>query len=321
MAMSKFKLVVAVAAMATALVADAAIVDSPAQTAQATSLEVQFINPPKSARPRVWWHWLNGNVTKAGIAQDLDWMERVGIGGLQNFDVDLNAPVLVKNRLVYMTPEWKDAFRFAASEAERRGLELAIAASPGWSETGGPWVAPKDGLKKLVWSETLVAGGKRFTGKLSARPGTTGAYQDLPFFDPLAALSGDAGHNAEWNLGFRQILAFLAAPAKHEGVSALEAQHTLSRPRQFNEAEGNFLLDRRRLATALAGVFQHHAGLHPTQNIGVHQRIIDHNVAILHGVIAEQRHEARRARPSRPRSTTPCARSRRPRRSPGTRPA
>lgn len=187
----------AAAGLALTCAASIALLPASAFSSAATpTLEVQFLNPPKSARPRVWWHWLNGNVTKAGIAQDLDWMERVGIGGLQNFDVDLNTPVLVKNRLVYMTPEWKDAFRFAASEAERRGLELAIAASPGWSETGGPWVAPKDGLKKLVWSETLVAGGKRFTGKLSALPGTTGAYQDLPFFDPLAALSGDAGHKA-----------------------------------------------------------------------------------------------------------------------------
>ncbi len=188
MSKAGLKLMVAACAMATALAADTGL----SQPAPANTLEAGFFNPPKSARPRVWWHWLNGNITKAGIAQDLDWMERVGIGGLQNFDVDLNTPVLVKNRLVYMTPEWKDAFRFAASEAERRGLELAIAASPGWSETGGPWVAPKDGLKKLVWSETLVAGGKRFNGKLASAPGTTGPFLDLPLFDPLAALSGNA---------------------------------------------------------------------------------------------------------------------------------
>ena len=99
---------------------------------------------------------MNGNITKDGIAKDLAWMKRVGIGGLQNFDANLDTPQIVDKRLVYMTPEWKDAFRFAASEADRLGLELAIAASPGWSETGGPWVKPEDGLKKLVWSETEV---------------------------------------------------------------------------------------------------------------------------------------------------------------------
>jgi hypothetical protein len=48
-------------------------------------------------------------------------MKAVGIGGLQNFDVNLNTPQVVDKRLVYMTPEWKDAFRFAAQEADRTG--------------------------------------------------------------------------------------------------------------------------------------------------------------------------------------------------------
>ena len=32
-----------------------------------------------------------------------------------------------------MTPEWKDAFHFAVTEADRRGIVLAVASSPGWS--------------------------------------------------------------------------------------------------------------------------------------------------------------------------------------------
>jgi len=158
--------------------------------AGADPLQEGFANPPNSARPRVWWHWMNGNVTKDGIRKDLEWMKRVGIGGLQNFDANLTTPQIVDKRLVYMTPEWKDAFRYAASLANDLDLELAIAASPGWSETGGPWVQPKDGLKKLVWSETLVTGGKRFTGRLAAPPAITGPFQSLPMNDMLAGLSG-----------------------------------------------------------------------------------------------------------------------------------
>ena len=142
-------------------------------------LEDQFRDPPSSARPRVWWHWMNGNITQDGIAKDLAWMQRVGIGGVQTFDANLQSPQIVEQRLVYMTPEWKDAFRFAASEADRLDLELAIASSPGWSITGGPWVKPEDGLKKLVWSETEVIGGVRFAGQLAAPPTVTGPYQSL----------------------------------------------------------------------------------------------------------------------------------------------
>ncbi|MDE2410230.1 MAG: glycoside hydrolase [Sphingomonadales bacterium] len=150
-----------------------------AAPAAAPNLEAQFRDPPQSARPRVWWHWMNGNISKDGIAKDMAWMKSVGIGGLQNFDANLQTPQVVDKRLVYMTPEWKDAFAFAAREADRQGLELAVAASPGWSETGGPWVPAEDGLKKLVWSETPVAGGKRFTGVLAAPPQVTGPFQTI----------------------------------------------------------------------------------------------------------------------------------------------
>ena len=150
----------------------------------ADALREGFANPPQSARPRVWWHWLGGNITKEGIAKDLDWMKSVGIGGVQNFDADLGTPQVVAKRIAYMTPEWKDAFRFAATRAEANGLELAIAASPGWSETGGPWVAPADAMKKLSWSETIVHGGQRVTAALAPAPGITGPFQTVNFFDP-----------------------------------------------------------------------------------------------------------------------------------------
>ena len=131
-----------------------------------TSLEDGFKTPPNSAKPRVWWHWMNGNITKEGIKLDLEWMNRVGIGGFQNFDASLGTPKLVDKRLVYMTPEWKDAFLFTTKLADQLGLEEAIAGSPGWSESGGPWVKPSQGMKKVVWSETRVEGGKPFSGAL-----------------------------------------------------------------------------------------------------------------------------------------------------------
>src|SRR5664280_1620605 len=120
------------------------------------ALERGFQNPPASAKPRVWWHWMNGNITKEGIKLDLEWMKRVGIGGFQNFDAALNTPQVVEKRLVYMTPEWKDAFKYTATLADQLGLEMAIAGSPGWSERGGPWVPPAQAMKKFVWSETRV---------------------------------------------------------------------------------------------------------------------------------------------------------------------
>lgn len=137
-----------------------------------------FQTPPNEAKPRVWWHWMNGNITKEGIQKDLDWMEKTGIGGFQNFDANLFTPVVVPEKLVFMTPKWKEAFKFTTDLAIKKGLEMAIAGSPGWSVTGGPWVEPKDAMKKYVWSEVLINGGKTFDGKLPLPPNTIGKFQD-----------------------------------------------------------------------------------------------------------------------------------------------
>ena len=138
-----------------------------------------FLTPGNEAKPRVWWHWMNGNITKQGIQKDLDWMKRVGIGGFQNFDASLFTPVVVPKKIVFMTPEWKDAFKFATQLADKNGLEMAIAGSPGWSVTGGPWVEPKDAMKKYVWTETRVAGGKTFSGKLPQPADNIGKFQNV----------------------------------------------------------------------------------------------------------------------------------------------
>src|ERR1700732_4103999 len=136
------------------------------------ALESGFLNPPDSAKPRVWWHWMNGNITKEGIKLDLEWMKRVGIGGFQNFDAALNTPKLVDKRLVYMTPEWKDAFQYTTNLADQLGLEEAIAGSPGWSES-------------------FVQCRRPFSGKLPKPPSITGPYQNIPLFDFLAIISGE----------------------------------------------------------------------------------------------------------------------------------
>src|SRR5579871_6723745 len=152
----------------------------PAAPPPGDSLLQNFRNPPDGAKPRVWWHWMNGNITKQGIKADFEWMKRVGIGGFQNFDASLNTPQVVEKRLIYMTPEWKDAFRYATTLADQMGLEMAIAGSPGWSESGGPWVPPSQGMKKLVWSETRVEGGRAFSGSLPKPPIVSGPFQNIP---------------------------------------------------------------------------------------------------------------------------------------------
>ena len=67
------------------LAGTALLVMSSGVTAQTApdQLKRGFENPPESARPRVWWHWMNGNITKEGIKLDLEWMHRVGLSCLK----------------------------------------------------------------------------------------------------------------------------------------------------------------------------------------------------------------------------------------------
>src|SRR5262245_1732836 len=145
----------------------------------ADPLEEGFRDPPDSAKPRTWWHWTNGNVTKEGITKDLEWMKRVGIGGMQLADVASGGGQSVERKILFGSPEWLDAVRHAASEADRLGLELAIFSSAGWSETGGPWVKPEQAMKKLVWSETIVEGPRIFSAKLPQPPSNNGPIRNL----------------------------------------------------------------------------------------------------------------------------------------------
>src|SRR5438309_4120929 len=191
------------------------------------ALESGFLNPPDSAKPRVWWHWMNGNITKEGIKLDLEWMKRVGIGGFQNFDAALNTPKLVDKRLVYMTPEWKDAFLYATTLADQHGLEEAIAGSPGWSESGGPWVKPNQGMKKVVWSEIRVDGGKPFTGVLPHPPTVSGPIQNVPLFDFLAMISGQPPTGGASFYADTAVVAY-RAPESDVPVTALQPKITSS---------------------------------------------------------------------------------------------
>ncbi len=159
-------------------------------SAQTDSVYQSFISPPDAAKPRVWWHWMNGNITKEGIQKDLEWMNRVGIGGFQNFDASLFTPVVVPKKIVFMTQEWKDAFKFTTELAHSKKLEMTIAGSPGWSVTGGPWVEPKDAMKKYVWTETRVTGGQTFNGKLVQPSSATGKFQNVEL--PKTTMLGES---------------------------------------------------------------------------------------------------------------------------------
>ncbi len=163
---------------------------------EADALAQGFRNPPDSAKPRTWWHWTGGNVTREGITKDLEWMKRVGIAGFQLADVSAGSGQTVDRPIGFGSPEWYDAVRHAAAEAERLGLEMSLFSSPGWSETGGPWVTPEQGMKRLVWTETRIDGPARFDAALPQAPANLGFYADSVVL-ALPLPPGDVDASAE----------------------------------------------------------------------------------------------------------------------------
>ncbi len=135
-----------------------------------------FQNPPHSAKPHTWWHWMNGNVTREGITADLEAMARAGVGGAQIFAADCGIPA---GPVAFMSPEWRAMMKHAASEADRLGIELCIHNCAGWSSSGGPWNTPENAMQRITISETNVKGPASFQGTLPQPETKLDFYRDI----------------------------------------------------------------------------------------------------------------------------------------------
>jgi hypothetical protein len=86
-------------------VAGARLVPCAAQTS--AYLAWNFASPPGSARPWVYWFWVNNNLTRKGITTHLEAMQRVSIEGVLIIAVDVGAP---RGPVVFGSPDWNEVF-------------------------------------------------------------------------------------------------------------------------------------------------------------------------------------------------------------------
>jgi len=158
------------------LLAIALLLICPMAASAATDLAKGFTSPPASARPWVYWFWLNGNITREGITADLEAMKRVGIGGVLIMEVDQGAPV---GPVDFMGDKWRELFKHVVSEAGRLGLEVNMNNDAGWNGSGGPWIKPEQSMQKVVFSSTDLIGPQPFEGALKQPETVAGYYQDI----------------------------------------------------------------------------------------------------------------------------------------------
>jgi hypothetical protein len=188
------------------------------------ALERGFARPPDSARPWVYWFWLSGNITSNGITADLEAMKRVGIGGVLIMETDQGAPV---GPVDFMGAQWRDMFKHMAGEARRLGLEVNLNNDAGWNGSGGPWIKPEQSMQKVVWSETNLAGPKRFDGTLAQPEKVAGFYQDIT----VLAFPTTGAHRIA---GIRQKALYETAGVDVPAAQTLPAEMVIERSRALD---------------------------------------------------------------------------------------
>ncbi len=174
----------------------------------AATLEQSFENPPDSARPWVYWYFMDGNTTREGMKADLDAMKAAGIGGVLILEVEGGR--VPRGPVEFLSPKWLELFGYAIAEADRLGIEVAVGTGPGWCGAGGKSVKPDDAMQHTVASETTVTGPLDYSSVLPI------PAPRAPFFG-VRTLTSEL--RKEWESYYRDV-AVLAFP-EPEGAERL----------------------------------------------------------------------------------------------------
>ena len=147
-------------------------------------LNESFTTPPGSARPGVYWYFMDGNLDRREMVKDLESMKEVGLGNLVFLEVNVGVP---RGPVKFMSDQWQDYYANAVRHAERLGIDITLGAGPGWTGSGGPWVKPEQSMQHLVFSTVETAGPGKFDGILPV-PGqrsTTWHKMRSPFYEDV----------------------------------------------------------------------------------------------------------------------------------------
>nr|WP_067053581.1 glycosyl hydrolase [Mucilaginibacter sp. L294] len=127
-------------------------------------LETGFITVPDSIQTSVYWYWISDNISKEGVIHDLESMKKVGIN--RAFIGNIWQDDVPAGKVKLFTDEWWDVLHAALKRATELNIEIGIFNSPGWSQSGGPWVKPEQAMRYLTSSQIAVKGPYQFNSKL-----------------------------------------------------------------------------------------------------------------------------------------------------------
>ena len=131
-----------------------------------STLAEGFANPILSARPAVYWVWVNGLTNKQQLTRELQEMKAKGIGGVYIFDVGARDPKgIVPAGPAFMETESLGAIGHAIKEATHLGLDVGLVTSSSWN-CGGPWVKAEHASMGLYECQIEVNGPVQFSETL-----------------------------------------------------------------------------------------------------------------------------------------------------------
>ncbi len=139
-------------------------------------IEKTFTNIPVEAQMSVYWYWISDNISKEGVIKDLEAMKQVGINRVFIGNIGLPAEEQSYGKVKIFTDEWWDILHTALKKATELNIEVGLFNSPGWSQSGGPWVTPGESMRYLSTTEMSVTGPVSINTKL-AKPDNE--FQDV----------------------------------------------------------------------------------------------------------------------------------------------
>lgn len=146
------------------------------------SLHHQFTNPPAEAKPWTIWYWMHGAVSKEGIKADLKSMHEIGLGGAYLMPIRGIEGSTYHRPVNQLRPEWWEMVRYSFHIADSLGLKMGMHISDGFALAGGPWISPKESMQKVVFTDTIVKGGKIKNLKLQQPETIANFYRDIEVY-------------------------------------------------------------------------------------------------------------------------------------------
>lgn len=142
------------------------------------------------AKPWTFWNWKYGSVSRPGIHADLTGMKNVGMGGIWLMPVREAGECLEsQDGVAQLSPEFWKMMDYSFLLADSLDFDMGIHVLP-----GNPLVLPAESMQKVVWTDTIVKGGKKIeglqmwqpesykNGKMQSAGSEGGYYQDIAAF-------------------------------------------------------------------------------------------------------------------------------------------